>query len=142
MPVCCTPLVLKCAAPVAIHRVTVGSKPPLTINSVGVLTAFCTVTLTTVDVADAPSASVTRLVNACAPLTTRAVSHAIEYGEVVSVAMSVAPSKNSTRVTPADAVALAAIVTLPLTVAPLAGAVIAVDGGRLLTVNWTAVEAV
>ena len=58
------------------------------------------------------------------------VSQANENGAVVSLALSAPSTKNSTSVTiPESSLALAETVTVPLTTAPAAGAVIETAGG-------------
>src|SRR5262245_30904367 len=54
------------------------------------------------------------------------------YGELVSVAITAPSSENTTRLTPFESDALAAQFTVPLTVEPLAGAVMETVGGVLV----------
>jgi hypothetical protein len=65
----------------------------------------------------------------CAPLAIVSVGHATSYGAVVSAAPSGAPSSaNETLVTPMSSDAVALMVTVPLTVVPLAGLLSATVG--------------
>ena len=57
------------------------------------------------------------------------VFQAIWYGDEVSVPASTPSTQSSTRLTPTLSLALAATVTVLLTVAPFAGEVMEVDGG-------------
>ena len=76
-----------------------------------------------------PAASRATAVNVCAPLVAVVVIHDREYGAVVSSAPTLTPSSlNWTPATPTLSEALAATTTVPETVAPGAGPVIATDG--------------
>ncbi len=77
-----------------------------------------------------PLVSRAMAVRVCAPFAVAAVFQVVAYGGVVSSAPRAAPSSlNWTAATAALSVAFAVTVTLPATVAPFAGAVIAVLGG-------------
>src|SRR2546428_1287754 len=103
----------------------------------GVVSA--TVMLTEAVVAILPAASRATAVRMCAPAEASAVLQLVAYGAVVTSAPRLAPSSmNCTPTTPTLSVALAEIVTVPATVAPLAGAVIETSGGGLLSVTLTA----
>src|SRR3989475_595016 len=105
----------------------------------GVVSA--TVTLTAAVAAVLPAASRATAVRMCAPAEASAVFQLVAYGAVVTSAPRLAPSSmNCTPTTPTLSVALAEIVTVPATVAPLAGAVIETVGGVLLTVTVTRTE--
>src|SRR3989454_2930866 len=96
----------------------------------GVVSA--TVTLTEAVVAILPAASRATAVRMCAPAEASAVFQLVAYGAVVTSAPRLAPSSmNCTPTTPTLSVALAEIVTVPATVAPLAGAVKQPAGGVL-----------
>ena len=96
----------------------------------GVVSA--TVTLTEAVVAILPAASRATAVRMCAPAEASAVFQLVAYGAVVTSAPRLAPSSmNCTPTTPTLSVALAEIVTVPATVAPLAGAVKETAGGVL-----------
>src|SRR5205814_3847604 len=98
-------------------------------ETVGGVVSLDTVTLTVVDVAVFPAASRATAVSTCAPLAVVEVFQETEYGAVVSSAPSALPSsRNCTPATPTLSAAVAATVTVPFTVAPLAGAVIAKIG--------------
>src|SRR2546422_813640 len=85
-----------------------------------------TVTVTGADVVVLPAASRATAVNEWLPFDVVVVSHANEYGLVVSSAPRLAPSNvNCTPATPRLSDAFADTVTLVETVAPLAGAGIA-----------------
>src|SRR5258705_6099373 len=107
-----------------------------------------TVTVTAAEVVALPAASRARAVRLCAPSPAVVVFQAMEYGALVSSAPWAAPStKNWTPATPTLSAAFAAIVVVPLTVAPLAGAVTDTVGGVLSpppldTVTLTAAEVV
>src|SRR5437762_13415002 len=84
-------------------------------------------------------------VSVCDALVAVIVSHASEYGAVVSSAPKFAPSRrNCTPATPTLSDALAVTVVVPETVAPPAGAVMLTVGAvvSLETVTVTAVAAV
>src|SRR5437879_13874527 len=105
----------------------------------GVVSA--TVTLTAAAVAVFPAASRATAVRVCAPLLAVVVFHERVYGAVVTSAPRLAASSlNCIPTTPTLSVALAETVTVPLTVAPAAGAVIDTVGGvvSLRTVTLTA----
>ena len=76
-----------------------------------------------------PAASRATAVSVCVPLVAVAVFQLTEYGLVVSSAPRFTPSsRNCTPTTPTLSEALAETVTVPVTVAPLAGAVIETVG--------------
>jgi hypothetical protein len=114
---------------------------PLTATFTGLIhTTFCgpvpppppfeTVTDTGADVVVLPAASEAVAVNVYVPFATVVVSQLIAYGAVVSAAPRFAPfSLNCTAVTPTLSLAVALTVTVPDTVAPLAGAVTDTVGG-------------
>ncbi len=115
----------------------------------GVLLA--TVTVTSAEVLLLPAASRAIAVMLCEPSLAVAVFHEIEYGAVVASALPLTPlsSRNCTPTTPTLSEALAVTVTVPFTVAPLAGAVILTvggvvsgggGGGALFTVTVTGAE--
>lgn len=87
-----------------------------------------TVTCRVDDVEELPLTSTARAesVTFCPPYD--AVFHAIQYGLVVSVAMTVPLARNSTRATPVASVAFAATCTIPLTVVPAVGIVSETEG--------------
>src|SRR5213594_2095020 len=89
-----------------------------------------TVTLTVVAVAVLPAASRATAVRVWDALVAVVVFHERAYGAVVISAPRLAPSSlNWTPTTPTLSVALAETVSVPDTVAPLAGAVIETVGG-------------
>src|SRR5438552_966256 len=91
--------------------------------------AFTTVTLTAAEVAVLPAASRAKAVRVCAPALAVVVSQETEDGAAVSSAPKLAPSSlNCTPTTPTLSVALAETVTVPVTVAPAAGAVMETAG--------------
>src|SRR3989442_2222692 len=91
---------------------------------------FATVTVTATAVVVLPAASRATAVSACDALLAVVVSHASAYGAVVSSTPTFAPSRrNWTPTTPTLSDALALIVVVPETVAPLAGAVRLTVGG-------------
>lgn len=92
--------------------------------------ALLTVTVTAAAVAVLPAASRARAASVCAPSATVVVSHKMLYGLVVFSALRFTPSsKNCTPATPILSLALADTVTVPETIAPLAGAIMATVGG-------------
>src|SRR5439155_1667852 len=102
-----------------------------------------TVTLTAA-VAVWPAASRATALTLCAPGTTSAVSHAIEYGAAATSAPRFVPSSlNCTPTTPTLSVAVADTVTVPETLAAGAGPVTAPDARPTsATVTLTAAVAV
>ena len=113
-------------------------KPPI-----AVATGLFTVTETFAEVPTFEEESYAFEESVCVPLATVVVSKIHSYGAVVSVDFNTPPSRNSTLVTATLSVALAVTVVVPTSVAPAAGAVIAVVGAvrSLLTVTPTAAEA-
>src|SRR5439155_6252702 len=107
---------------------------------------FEIVTLVDADVARLFEVSRARAASVCVELFARVVvSQPIVYGGVVTSAPNATPStRNCTPATPTLSVALATRLTVPLTVAPLAGEVSATVGGVLSfdTVTVTAAEVV
>src|SRR6267378_4924082 len=98
--------------------------------TVGVVVSFETVTVTAAAVAVLPAASRATAVSVCAPLLAVVVSQGTAYGAVVSSRPRLAPSRrNWTPATPTLSDALAVTVVVPLTVAPVAGAVMLTVGG-------------
>src|SRR5215471_8029512 len=96
---------------------TTPAPPPLAAE-------FDTVTVRLAEVAVLPAASRATAVITALPLAEVMVFQAIENGGVVTSAPRLAPfSLNCTPATPALSLALAVMVTVPLTVAPAAGAV-------------------
>jgi hypothetical protein len=104
-----------------------------------------TVTVTVALVVLLPAASLAIARSVCEPLLDVVVFHEAEYGEVISRPPRLAPSNwNCTLATPTLSLALAVTETVPLAVAPFAGALIDTVGGvvsgvLLLTVTVTAV---
>ena len=83
-----------------------------------------TVIVTPAEVVWLPAASRARAVSVCVPFVAAVVSQAKLYGAAVSSAPRFAPSRrNCTPATPTLSEALADTVTVPVTVAPSAGAV-------------------
>src|SRR6267378_1828328 len=99
--------------------------------TVGVVVSFETVTVTAAAVAVLPAASRATAVSVCEPLLAVVVSQETAYGgAVVSSTPRLAPSsRNWTPATPTLSDALAVTVMVPLTVAPVAGAVIVTAAG-------------
>jgi hypothetical protein len=84
-----------------------------------------TVTVTLALVAETPAVSFAIAVSVCAPLLALVVSQDVAYGAVVLSAPRFAPSSwNCTLATPTLSDAFAVTLTVPETVAPVAGAVI------------------
>jgi hypothetical protein len=95
-----------------------------------VVLPLATVTVTLAEVAVLPEVSRATADSVWAPLAAVVVSHVTAYGGVVTWTPRLTPSSlNWTPATPILSVALADTVTLPLTVAPASGAVIAIVGG-------------
>ncbi len=93
-------------------------------DTVGAVVSLATMTLTVVAVLVLPAASRATAVSAWAALVAVRVSHATEYGALVSSAPRLAPSSlNCTPLTAVSSEALAVTLTVPPTVAPSAGAV-------------------
>jgi hypothetical protein len=89
-----------------------------------------TVTVTLALVVLFPAASFAMARSVCEPLLEVAVFHETEYGEAVSRLPKFAPSSwNCTLATPTLSLAFAVTEIVPLTVAPLAGAVMDTVGG-------------
>src|SRR4051812_44814953 len=90
---------------------------------------LATVTLTVADVFLLAAASRATAVSECAPFAAFVVSHATAYGDAVSSVPRATPStKKFTPATPTLSDAFAVTCTVPLTVAPATGAVMATDG--------------
>ena len=95
-----------------------------------VVLPLATVTVTRAEVPVLPDASRATADSVWAPLAAVVVSHVTAYGGVVTWTPRFTPSSmNWTPATPTLSVALAETVTLPVTVAPARGAVIAIVGG-------------
>jgi hypothetical protein len=93
------------------------------------------VTVTAVDVVWLPAASRARAVRVCVPLAAAVVSQEMEYGDAVSSAPRLAPSRrNCTPATPTLSEALADTVVAAETVAPLLGAVMLTVGAEVSAV--------
>jgi hypothetical protein len=100
---------------------------------------FDTVTVPPLLVVVLPAASRATAVRVWVPFPAAVVSQGTLYGEVVSSAPRAAPSsRNWTPTTPMLSEAVAETVTVPDTVAPPAGALIATLGALLSTVTLTA----
>src|ERR1017187_2747001 len=108
-------------------------EPAVTPEIAGGTTGLFTVTDTLlVAVFPAPSLAIAETV--CNPLVTVVESHDTEYegpAPVNTLPRFPPSSRNCTAVTPTLSVALAETVTVPVTLAPFAGAVIATVGGVL-----------
>jgi len=99
----------------------------------GAVLALFTVTETPALVVFVPAVSVAIAVNVCVALLNVVVLSGSEYGDVVSAAPEFAPSTwNCTLAIPMLEDALAVTVIVPLTVVPLAGAVMETVGGAVL----------
>src|SRR5512140_508416 len=81
-----------------------------------------TVTETVAEVAVLPAASEARAFSTWVPLVDAALFHEYAYGDAVLVPTRVLSMKNSTLETPTLSEAVAVTCTVPLTLAPLAGA--------------------
>src|SRR5882724_8653203 len=91
---------------------------------------LATVTVTAAAVAVLPAASRATAVSVCEPLLAVVVSQETAYGVAVASTPRLAPSRrNWTPATPTVSAALAVTVMVPLTVAPVAGAVMLTVGG-------------
>ncbi len=116
----------------------------LTVGRVLSVDVLLTVTARGPEVVALPAASRATARSVCDPFGALVVVHVTWYGAAVSAAPRLVPSSvNCTLVTPMLSVAVAATVTEPLIVAPLAGAVTltvgaVVSGVVLLTVTVTA----
>ena len=107
----------------------VVADPPGTVGAAVVL-PLATVTVTPVEVPVLPAASRATTDSIWAPLAAVVVSQVTAYGGVVTWTPRLTPSSlNWTPATPTLSVALADTVTVPLTVAPARGTVIAIVGG-------------
>src|SRR6266850_882671 len=96
----------------------------------GVVSAFLTSAVIPAEVAPFPAASLATAVRVCVPSRTVVVFQETAYGGTVTSAPRLAPlSLNWTPATPTLSDAVATTVTVPDTVAPLAGDVMATDGG-------------
>src|SRR5882762_1180694 len=97
--------------------------------TVGGVVSLNTVTVTAAAVAVLPAASRATAVSVCEPLFAVVVFQETAYGAVVSSTPRLAPSsRNWTPATPTLSDALAVTVMVPLTVAPVAGAVMLTVG--------------
>src|SRR5207245_2084060 len=98
--------------------------------TVGAVVSLATVIVTGAEVVRLPAASRATAARVCGPLPSVLASIEIEYGAAVSSAPMLAPSTlNWTPATPTLSAALAVTVTVPETVAPLAGEVMLTVGG-------------
>jgi hypothetical protein len=103
--------------------------PPGTVGAAVVL-PLATVTVAPTEVPVLPAASRATADSIWAPLAAVVVSQVTAYGGVVTWTPRLTPSSlNWTPATPTLSVALADTVTVPLTVAPARGTVIAIVGG-------------
>ena len=131
----CTPTTPTLSAAVAVTVIVPLTVAPLAGDvrlTVGGVLSFDTVTVTAADVVTLPAASRATAVRLCDPLVAVVVFHGTEYGAAVSSVPMLAPSRrNCTPTTPTLSAAVAVTVTVPLTVAPLAGDVSAVVGGTV-----------
>ena len=125
----CTPATATLSAAVALRLTVPDTVAPLAgavrLTVGAVMSGLLTVTLTDFVVV-LPAASRATAVSLWVPLATAAVFHDTLYGAVVSVAIAFLRSlstKNCTSTTPTLSEAVALRVTVPDTVAPLAGAV-------------------
>ena len=101
----------------------VSSKPQAPTRPVGSTAGLLTVTLTGLEVVVLPAASRATAVRVCVPLATLLVAQLALQGAEPSSAPSAAPStRNCTPATPTLSDALAVTSSVPLTVAPPAGA--------------------
>ena len=106
----------------------------------GVVSTLLVVTATPMDVVVLPDVSRATAVSVCEPLIAAVLFQATEYGAAVSSDPTFAPSTlNWTPATATLSEALAETVTLPDTVAPLAGAVMTTVGTVVSGVPPTAV---
>src|SRR2546427_8842183 len=103
---------------------------------------FEIVTLVDADVARLFEVSRARAAGVCVELFDRVVvSQPIVYGGVVTSAPNATPStRNCTPATPTLSEAVAVTATVPLTVAPFAGAVTLTAGGVVSTVTVTVAD--
>ncbi len=99
-------------------------------------------TVTPLDVVTLPAASRARALSVCEPLATGTVFQEMLYGAAVSSAPRLTPSsRNCTPATPMLSDALAETTIVPVTVEPLAGAVMAAVGNTVSgTVTVTTLE--
>src|SRR5438445_4522135 len=107
----------------------------------GVVSRLLTITVTGAEVAVLPAASRATAVSVWVPFGARVVVQATVYGGALTSAPRLVPSSlNCTPATPTLSEALADTVTVPVTVAPLAGAVKETAGGvvSFATVTLTA----
>src|SRR3954451_3017309 len=92
--------------------IAVGKLNPVANTSFWNESEFATVTVTAPDTVELPAASRARAVSECGPLPAVRVSHASEYGAVVSSTPAAAPStENCTPTTPTSSVASAVTLT-------------------------------
>src|SRR5262245_21985428 len=98
----------------------------------GVVSTLLEVTLIAAEVVVLPEVSRATAVTVCVPLISDVVFHDTEYGEDVSSAPRLFPSTlNWTPATATLSDAVAVAVTVPVTVAPAAGAVTDTVGGAV-----------
>src|SRR5204863_371698 len=111
----------------------------------GAVVSLDTVTVTAAEVVVLPAASRARALSVCDPLAAVVVDQETAYGAAVSSVPSSPPSsRNWTPATPTLSEAVAVTVSVPLTVAPVAGAVTLTAGVVVSfdTVTVTAAEVV
>ena len=100
------------------------------LNAFAVFKPFCTVTVTGAEVAALPFVSVARAAIVCDPAATAALFQLSVYGAAVTAAPVLTPStRNWTEATPPASAAVAVSCTVPVSVAPAAGAVSETVGG-------------
>src|SRR3954463_12338283 len=93
------------------------------LNALAVFNPFCTVTLTAADVAVFPLASVARAEIVCVPEATLELFQLNANGAAVTDAPGLTRStRNCTEATPPASLAVAVSCTVPVRVAPVAGA--------------------
>src|SRR6185503_19906545 len=124
-----TPTLSDALAVTVMVPLTVAPLAGAVMLTVGAVVSFETVTVTAAAVAVLPAASRATAVSVCVPLLAAVVSQETAYGVVVSSAPRLAPSRrNWTPATPTLSDALTVTVRVPLTVAPVAGAVMLTVG--------------
>src|SRR4029077_8186061 len=129
----CTPATPTLSDALAVTLIVPVTVTPLvgavTLTAGGVV-SFHTVTVTAALGAVLPAASRATAVSVCEPLLAVVVFQEAAYGAVVSSTPRLAPSRrNCTPATPTLSDALAVTLIVPVTVAPLAGAVTLTVGG-------------
>src|SRR5437899_1048375 len=140
-----TPTLSDAVAVIVVVPETVAPLAGAVTLTVGGVVSLKTVTVTAADVVVFPAASRATAVSVCDALVAVLVSHATAYGAAVSSVPRFAPSiLNCTPTTPTLSDAVAVIVVVPETVAPLAGAVTLTVGDVVSfeTVTVTAADVV